>query len=196
MLISMMAAADRHGVIGANNRLPWHLPKDMRRFRMYTTGKPVVMGRATFASMGSKPLPKRQNIVLTRQPETLTAPPGVVVVGSIDEAFAAAGVAEEVVVIGGAAVYAAALPRAERILLTVVRGEFVGDTHFPALADSWGWDPATSDLDIPADADNAWGMSFFDLWRLSSRPLRAFAWDQAGGVVTVELDGVVLDVVS
>lgn len=185
MLISMMAAADVHGVIGANNRLPWHLPKDMRRFRLHTTGKPVVMGRATFDSIGRKPLPKRQNIVLTRHPETLEAPAGVVVVASIDEAFAAASAAEEVVVIGGAAVYAAALAKAERILLTLVRGEFVGDTHFPALDDSWGWDAATSELDIPADEDNAWATDFFDLWRLApGRSLRPFCWDQHRGLVT------------
>jgi dihydrofolate reductase len=99
-------------VIGIENRLPWKLPADMKWFRRHTLGKPVVMGRKTFESFGGRPLPERLNIVVTRD-ENYQAD-GAVVVHNIDEAIAAAGNVEEVMIIGGESFYAQMLPRADR----------------------------------------------------------------------------------
>jgi dihydrofolate reductase len=128
----VVARAD-NGVIGRDNALPWHLPADLRHFKRLTVGKPVVMGRRTFDSIG-KPLPGRHNIVLTRDPDWRAE--GVTVVPNLAEAIAAAGLdpktrAEEVMIIGGAAVYAEALPIATRIYLTEVHAAPEGDTVLP-----------------------------------------------------------------
>ncbi len=128
MRISLIVAMDLEGVIGKEKALPWRLPADLKNFRKITWGKPVIMGRKTFESIG-KPLPGRTNIVLTRGAHDL--PQGCRVARSLSEALDLAGSAEEVVVIGGAAIYALFLPRAERIYLTEVQERFPGDTHFP-----------------------------------------------------------------
>lgn len=128
MFVSIIAAMDRHGLIGNEHGLPWRLPRDLRRFRELTWGKPIIMGRTTFAHIG-RPLPGRHNIVLSRR--TDFAPEGCTVVRSLDEAMAAAGNAAEVFVIGGVTVYREALARCNRMHLTLVEGKFTGNAYFP-----------------------------------------------------------------
>lgn len=133
MIVSLIAAMDRNRLIGRENQLPWHLPADFAHFKSTTMGKPIVMGRKTYESIG-KPLPGRKNIVLSR--DTDCKYEGTVCVGSIKEAFAAAVPAEEVMVIGGSSIYELLLPRADRLYLTLVDGEFSGDAWFPSFDES------------------------------------------------------------
>lgn len=130
MTITLIAAMADNRVIGRDGAMPWHLPDDLARFRAITMGHPVVMGRKTFEAIG-RPLAGRLNIVLTRQEGY--APAGVLVARSLDGALALAGDAGEIFICGGGEVYREALPRADRIQLTVVRGEYPGDTTFPVL---------------------------------------------------------------
>lgn len=116
-------------VIGVHGRLPWRLPPDLKRFKALTMGKPVIMGRKTYESIG-RALPGRTNIVLSRSPDL--GIPGCVVVASMTAALAWARDCDELIVIGGTSVYAAALPLAERIYLTEIHVEIDGDTYFPA----------------------------------------------------------------
>ena len=132
----MIVAAAENGVIGRNNALPWRLAEDLRYFKRVTMGKPIVMGRKTFESIG-RPLPGRTNIVITRR-EAYQAE-GVRVVSGLDEALQLAedialidGV-EELMVIGGAEIYAAALPRAQRLYLTEVHANVEGDAVLPPV---------------------------------------------------------------
>ena len=116
-VITLIVAVADSGVIGRDNALPWHLPEDLKRCKRVTMGKPIVMGRKTFESIG-KPLPGRQNIVLTREPNYRRD--GVTVVHSVESALAAAGAAAEVMVIGGSDVFRLFLPRARRTTRTIV----------------------------------------------------------------------------
>ena len=135
MKISLIAALDRNGLIGADGDIPWRLPADLEYFKATTMGKPILMGRKTHESIG-KPLPGRHNIVLTRQP-TYQAP-GCTIVHSIPAAMAAAGTATELMVIGGSTVYEALLPYADRLYLTYIDGVFDGDTYFPPFSrEAW-----------------------------------------------------------
>jgi dihydrofolate reductase len=127
-LVSLVAALARNRVIGASNRLPWHLPEDLQRFKRLTMGAPVIMGRKTHESIG-RALPGRRNIVVTRRPRASWD--GCEVAGSLDAALAAAGDAPEVFLIGGAELYRLALPRADRLYLTLIDAEYPGDTLFP-----------------------------------------------------------------
>lgn len=158
--IAFVVAAASNGVIGADNRLPWHLPADLRHFKQVTLGKPVVMGRRTFESIG-RPLPGRTNIVISRAPGY--AAPGCVVVDSVEQALAAAGDSDEIMIIGGAALYATCLPRATRIYLTRIHHDFAGDARFPAL-DMAQWHE-TERRDCPADDKNPYAHSFIVLER-------------------------------
>jgi len=117
-------------IIGRENRLPWRLPADLRRFKSLTMGKPVIMGRKTYESIG-KPLPGRSNIVVTRDPDYRA--PGCQVVHSLEQALEAGAGHAEVMVIGGAELYRQALGRAQRMYLTLVRAEVEGDTLFPDI---------------------------------------------------------------
>lgn len=132
--VTMVVARARNGVIGKDGTMPWHLPADLKRFKAITIGKPIVMGRKTFESIG-KPLPGRQNIVLTRQAGW--SAPGVTVVPNLAEAIAAAGldprVRGHIMIIGGAEIYALALPIATRVELTEIDAEPEGDTFLPAF---------------------------------------------------------------
>ena len=134
--LALIAAVAANGVIGRGNALPWHLPGDLAYFKRATMGKPIIMGRLTYDSIG-RPLPGRTNIVISRSADF--APPGVRAVASLDEALAlAADVAlidgsSEAVVIGGAQIYAAALPRVQRLYLTEVHAEVEGDVYFPDI---------------------------------------------------------------
>lgn len=131
--IILVVAMARNRVIGRDNQLPWHIPNDLRHFRRVTLGKPVIMGRKTFDSIG-KPLPERHNIVVTRNP--VWQAEGVSIAGSLAEALevAKSGVdVREIMVIGGAGVFAEALPLATRIELTMVELEPGGDVLMPPL---------------------------------------------------------------
>ncbi|PCI42270.1 MAG: type 3 dihydrofolate reductase [Proteobacteria bacterium] len=128
MKLSLIWAMDRNRLIGNHDALPWHLPADMQWFRKQTMGKPILMGRKTFESIG-KPLPKRINIILSRQ-KTLTIE-GCIVVQSLDEAKAAVPDANEIMVIGGAEIYTLLLPQADQLYITHIDARFEGDTWFP-----------------------------------------------------------------
>ena len=129
-MISIIVAVAKNGVIGDKNSLLWHLREDMIHFRTTTSGHPVVMGRKTYDSIG-RPLPKRTNVVITR--DTNLAIEGCSVVHSIEEAIAMFESTEEVFIIGGAQIYRQALPLADRIYLTVIDKEYEGDTSFPEI---------------------------------------------------------------
>jgi len=133
--ISLLVARAANGVIGRNNALPWHLPADLQRFKSLTMGKPILMGRRTFESIG-RALPGRVNLVLTRDPAWRA--PGALAVHSLEEALAHVGSAPELVVIGGAELFALVLPLTRQIYLTDIHATIPGDTLFPALAqDEW-----------------------------------------------------------
>lgn len=136
MRLCLIAAVAENGVVGKNNALPWHLPADLKYFKRKTLGKPIVMGRKTFESIG-RPLPGRTNIVVSRNKSY--APEGVEVVDSLESSLllaadiAATDGQEDLMVIGGAAIYAAALPLAECLYITEVHGEVAGDAYFPEV---------------------------------------------------------------
>ena len=133
MIISFVVAMDRNRLIGAGNALPWHLPADLKHFKRVTLGKPIIMGRKTYESIG-RPLPGRRNIVVTRNPAYEAE--GCDVVDSFAAALAVAGTAEEVMVIGGSQLFDQTLGDANRIYLTVIEHAFQGDTWLPE------WDEA------------------------------------------------------
>jgi dihydrofolate reductase len=158
--ISLMVARAANGVIGRDNALPWHLPADLQRFKSVTMGKPILMGRRTFESIG-RALPGRVNLVLTRN--AAWRAPGVIAVHSLEEALAHAGTAVELVVIGGADLFQLVMPRAQRIYLTDIHAEIPGDTVFPALApDEW---QEVEQLARAADARHEHAMTFRTLAR-------------------------------
>jgi dihydrofolate reductase len=162
-MISMIVAVSDNQVIGRDNALPWHLPADLQRFKALTMGKPMLMGRRTFESIG-RALPGRVSLVLTRSPDW--SAPGARVVRSFDEAVAAAGDAGELCVIGGAEVFRLAWPHVERLYLTRVHAELAGDTHFPELAaDEWR---ELARETHAADARNAYAMTFTTLERVKA----------------------------
>jgi dihydrofolate reductase len=129
VIVSFLAAIDRNLVLGDEKGIPWHLPGDLKRFRKLTLGKPIIMGRTTFEHIG-RPLDKRTNIVLSRNPDY--RPEGVVVANSFEDALRLAGDVPEVVVIGGGDVFRAALPYVNRLYLTLVEGDFQGTAFFPS----------------------------------------------------------------
>lgn len=135
MTLGLVWAQAHDGVIGSDGRLPWHLPEDLARFRELTTGATVVMGRRTWESLPEqfRPLPGRVNVVLTRDDGYVA--PGAVVAHSLDDALR--GVEGDAWVIGGAAVYAAALDRADRLCITDVDGSYDGDVHAPEVGPQW-----------------------------------------------------------
>jgi dihydrofolate reductase len=140
-MIALIAAMSENRVIGRGNRLPWHMPADLKRFKRLTTGHAVIMGRRTFESMKCRPLPNRTNIVLTRQPG-FHAAENVQIARSLDEALDLARSAEkngkEIFILGGSEIFEQALPRADRIYLTVIHAAIPGDAYFPEI-DSQQW---------------------------------------------------------
>ena len=130
MIISIITAMDKNQLIGKDNALPWKIPADLQFFKKVTMSKPIIMGRKTFESIG-RPLPGRQNIVITRD-ESYTAD-GCDVVYSIDDAISLAGDIDEVMVIGGANIYQQFLEKCDRLYLSRVLGEFEGDAWFPEI---------------------------------------------------------------
>lgn len=162
--LSLVAAIADNGVIGRENRLPWHLPADLGHFKQLTLDKTIVMGRRTWESLPGV-LPRRRHIVLSRDPAF--RPDGCLVVDSLDAAIEAAGPVPELLIVGGAALYAQTLPRADGLYLTLVRTAIEGDAWFPR------WDPAdwaeVSRIERPADARNAHAMTFLELRRVPAR---------------------------
>ncbi len=129
-MISLIAAVARHGVIGGDNRLLWHIKEDLQRFKRITTGHPVVMGRRTFESLG-RPLPGRLNVVITRCADF--APEGCRTVASVEEALALFTPQQEVFIIGGEQIYRQTISQADRLYITEVDADYRGDTFFPAI---------------------------------------------------------------
>lgn len=158
-MISVIAAVDENGGMGKNNRLLCHLPADLNHFKQLTLGKPIIMGRKTFDSIG-RALPGRQNIVLSKQKPLIH---GVTVVESIQEALHLAEGALEVMVIGGADVFEQALPLTQRVYLTMIHHSFDADVFFPKL------DPSTWELvlhtDKGRDEKNPYDMTFYQYER-------------------------------
>jgi dihydrofolate reductase len=160
-LVSLIVAMTRDGVIGRDNAMPWHLPDDLKHFKALTLGKPMLMGRKTFDSIG-KPLPGRTSLVLTRDPRWTAA--GVTVVRSLDDAFKAAAGAPELCVVGGSEIFRMTLPLAQRIHLTRIHASIPGDVRFPAFDESeWREVERT---EHPADARHAHSMTFATLERV------------------------------
>ncbi|MGB5690712.1 MAG: type 3 dihydrofolate reductase [Woeseiaceae bacterium] len=154
-MISIIVAASANNVIGAAGDLPWRLSNDLRRFKAITMGKPIIMGRKTWDSIG-RPLPGRQNVVITRQAGF--AADGCDVVASKDEAIAVTAGAAELMVIGGSQVYELFLPDTQRLYLTRVHAEFEGDAFFPEInASQWR---LVNDEPHAADENNAFDYSF------------------------------------
>src|SRR5690606_24817841 len=167
MDVSLIVAAAENGTIGIENRLPWRLPEDLRYFKRVTMGKPVIMGRKTWESIG-RPLPGRTNIVITRNADYVV-PEGVRVVTSLEAAIALAekiclieGI-DEAIVMGGAEIYAQALPRADRLYLTQVHADVHGDAVFPEIdLDQW---QELGREDFEASGPNPYDYSFVVLER-------------------------------
>jgi dihydrofolate reductase len=159
-LVSVIVAMAQNGVIGRDNSLPWRLPADLRRFRSFTLGKPILMGRRTFDTLG-RPLPQRDNLVLTRDHNWQA--PGVVAVHSVEQALERAAGSDELVAIGGAEIYRLVLPFARRIYLTQVHADVPGDTFFPEF-DATQWADVECSTQ-PADAEHAYPVTFATLER-------------------------------
>jgi dihydrofolate reductase len=130
MRIAAIVAMSDNRVIGNGNKLPWHLPADLAHFKKITMGKPIIMGRKTYESIG-RPLPGRCNIIITRDPSFQAN--GCVVCNSVECALEAAGYSEEIYIIGGSLIYESMFPRIERIYMTRVHQNFEGDALFPEL---------------------------------------------------------------
>ena len=161
MKVSMIVAASANNVIGADGGLPWHLSEDLRRFKEITMGKPMIMGRLTYETIG-KALPGRRSIVLTRQADY--QPAGVDVASTPEAALQLAGDVDEVMIIGGAKVYEKFLPMSERIYLTRVHTEVKGDTFFPEIReDEWR---IVSSQPLPPNDERPFSISFQTLERI------------------------------
>jgi len=159
-VLSLIVAVAENGVIGVRGALPWRLPDELAHFKRTTVGKPVLMGRNTWVSIG-RPLPGRANVVLSRNPDFSTH--GAMVARDLDEALGMHAAAPEQIVIGGAALYAEALPRADRIYLTRVHARPAGDVFFPQLeSGEWG---ESLVAEHPADARHAHAFSIYLLVR-------------------------------
>lgn len=167
VLVSMIVAMAKNRAIGIENRLPWHIPEDLKYFKAVTMGKPIIMGRKTYESIG-RPLPGRANIVVTRN--SAYAPEGVTVVNSVAEALgcakkAAESVAEtEVFIIGGEQLYRESLPFAEKIYLTEIEIELEGDAFFPII-NSAEWRELSRQKNVSEGRDRL-PFSFVTLGRL------------------------------
>ncbi|MFQ1784759.1 type 3 dihydrofolate reductase [Aeromonas veronii] len=161
MKISMIAAMAHDRVIGKDNQMPWHMPSDLAHFKRVTLGKPVLMGRKTFESIG-RPLPGRRNLVISRNPDYQAE--GIEVVGSVEVALAllAGSSVEELMVIGGGHLYAEMLPSADCLYLTRIDLAVEGDTRFPAFDDGQ-WQRVDCESH-PADEKNPHPYSF-ETWQ-------------------------------
>jgi len=145
--VYLIGAMSKNRVIGKNNKLPWKIPDDLKYFKKMTKGKTVIMGRKTFDSVG-RPLPDRNNIVLTR--DTDLKIPGVVVRNSLEKALLSCQPTEQVMIIGGSEIYQAALPYAREIYLTIIDAEYDGDAYFPEFSES-EWEKTNEEMHVDSD---------------------------------------------
>jgi len=160
--VSLIAAVSKTGEIGKDNRLPWRMPADLKRFKALTTGKPVIMGRRTYLSIGRE-LKERKMIIMTRS-SGFKAPRYAQAAHSLNEAIALAGPCEEIMVIGGADIFSQFLDIADRLYLTVVYGIFGGDAYFPRI-DMTTW--RTVDKETrKSDRENPYNYMFLTLDRV------------------------------
>lgn len=161
MTFSLIVAATQNWVIGKDNQMPWHLPADLAWFRKNTTGKPVIMGRKTFESIG-RPLPKRTNIVLSRSPFEFD---GVIWKNSLESAVDFVKDQEEIMLIGGGELFKQYLPQADKLYFTQIQTELDGDTFFPEI----DWQQWTIEFEEyrPKDAENPYDLLFLILNRIS-----------------------------
>jgi dihydrofolate reductase len=162
MKLSIVVAISTNGVIGRNNQLPWYLPADLKHFRKLTTGKPILMGRKTWESIG-RPLPERKSIVITRDRDYTAA--GAVVVTSIEAALKAAEPADEIMIIGGSELFREMLREVSTIYLTRVHADIEGTVFFPEL-DEREWREVDR-TDCEPDERNAYAYSFITLERVN-----------------------------
>lgn len=150
MIVTIVVAIGENNAIGKNNELLWYLPKDLRHFKTITSGHTVIMGRKTFESVG-KPLPKRRNIIITRNTEL--AIEGAEVVHTIEAALELCKTDEEVFIIGGAEIYKMAMKHTDKIFLTVVHENFEADAFFPEI-DKNLWEETAAEKHLPDDKNN------------------------------------------
>ena len=158
MHISAVVAMSENRVIGKDNQLPWHLPADLQHFKKITMGKPIIMGRKTFESIG-KPLPGRNNIIITRDKNFKAQ--SCIVVHSIEEAISSVKDNNEIFIIGGAELFKQTLPNIQRLYLTIIHHVFDGDTYFPEINSS-EWREVEREFHAP-DANNIYSYSFVTL---------------------------------
>ena len=155
-ILSMIVAAADDLVIGMNNKMPWHLPADLAYFKQTTLNKPIVMGRKTFESIG-RPLPGRRNIVISR--DSTYRADGIESVTSVDAALALVAGVDEIMVIGGGAIYLHCLPMASRLYITHIKAKIDGDTKFPDFNQSNDWFKLSSEA-VTANEKNAYDLNF------------------------------------
>ncbi|KPV92237.1 MULTISPECIES: type 3 dihydrofolate reductase [unclassified Pseudoalteromonas] len=161
MIISMIAAMANNRVIGLDNKMPWHLPADLQHFKKVTTGKPVVMGRKTFESIG-RPLPGRRNIIITRNSQYNAQ--GIETVTTPEAALELVKAEEEVMIIGGGNIYQQFLPSADRLYLTFIDLEVEGDTQFPDYQAVATWENVDEQANKP-DEKNQYSYKFVTLYK-------------------------------
>jgi len=157
MILSIIVAFDQNRVIGKDNKLPWHLPADLKHFKSLTMGHHMIMGRKTYESIG-RPLQGRTTVIVTRQADF--AAPGCLVAGSFDEALSFVKNDNEAFVIGGAQIFDIAMNKCNKIYTTLIHHRFEGDTFFPEI-NSGKW-KEISRSDFSADEKNPWDYSFID----------------------------------
>ena len=143
--ITLVVATAKNGCIGINNDMPWHIPEDFAFFKAYTSGKPVIMGRKTWESLPKKPLPNRRNIVITRQADYVAEG-----VSNLQAAFALCTEEPEIIVMGGAQIYAEALPLATDLRITEVDLSMAGDAYFPSI-DAHAWQAVEREAHVSAN---------------------------------------------
>ena len=162
MKVSMIVAMAENRVIGLDNKMPWHLPADLQFFKRVTLGKPVIMGRKTYQSIG-RPLPGRKNIVLSRDTELVIE--GVECVQTLEQAQKLVGDVDEVMIIGGATIYEQFLSQADRLYLTFIDLDTEGDTHFPDYQSMSEWKESEREVHLK-DEKNGYDYQFVTLDRV------------------------------
>jgi dihydrofolate reductase len=173
MRLSIIVAVAANGVIGRDNKLPWHLSTDLKRFKALTSGHTVIMGRKTFDEIGRKPLPNRTNIIVSRSVAPAILPVDVLFVSSIDEALARIPPSdEEAFLIGGAEIIRQTMALAERMYVTQVHADVPGDTFMPEFDDVNEW-RLTDREDFEADAKNDYPFSFLTYDRIAAHEEKA-----------------------
>jgi dihydrofolate reductase len=145
--LSLIVAVSRNHVIGANNALPWHLPEDLKRFRALTTGHHIIMGRKTYESI-NRLLPERTTVIVTRDINYKV--PGALIANSLEQAISLCEADEKIFLIGGAELYGVGLPIADRLYITEIDADFVGDVFFPAI-DTEEWNEVSRESGVSAN---------------------------------------------